>query len=351
MANLAALKNLDLPELAARYGYQLSERSSSNSLVMKRDSDHILLKRDGDHWVFCTVGARPGPQGSAIDFIMSEEQCDFHCAVLKLDSGAMAQWDKFPLPTDEFPSSISGADSETARQHIESGWNRSYWRPVHPYLLSRGLPSGTLNDSRFLDCWRVSSKGYCLFPYREDGALTGLEIRGAGVKVFSKGGKKSLWTSGNLDAAARVVICESPIDCLSFHALYGGDATDALWPLAYVAFGGGLGKRQRALLAELLATAAHRQVIVAVDNDAAGTEYFDALSRLSPVALERWTPVAKDVNADLVAVLADNGTNGTNGTENGYFSREPFSSSKIAFSGSVPSVPSVTADSPPSVSV
>lgn len=303
MANLATIKTLDLPALAARYGYQFSERSSSNSLVMKRDSDYVLLKRDQDRWLFCTIGARPGPQGSAIDFVMNEEGCDFHSAVVKLDGGSMATNKLISSPTEKRPSPVSIADSEAARQRIQSGWNRSYWRPEHPYLLSRGIPASTLGDPRFKDCWRESSKGHCLFPYCEDGALTGLEVRGAGgVKAFSRGGKKSLWTSVNLDAAARVVICESPIDCLSSHVLHGGDAADALWPLGYCAFGGGLGKRQRALLTELLATAIHREIIVAVDNDAAGDEYFDALSLLTPVLLERWTPIAKDWNADLVVV-------------------------------------------------
>lgn len=302
MANLGILKSLDLPDLAARYGYQVSERSSSNSVVMKRDSDHILLKRDSDRWLFCTVGARPGPQGSAIDFVMSEEGCDFHSAVMKLDGGSMAANKLIPSPTEKRPSPASAVDSEAARQRIQSGWNRSYWRPAHPYLMSRGLPAGTLLDARFKDCWRESSKGHCLFPYRESGAITGLEIRGAGVKAFSKGGKKGLWASANLDVAVRVVICESPIDCLSFHALHGGDAADAVWPLGYCAFGGGMGKRQRALLTELLATAAHRDIIVAVDNDAAGDEYAESLQLLSPVAIERITPIDKDFNADLAVV-------------------------------------------------
>lgn len=98
------------------------------------------------------------------------------------------------------------------------------------------------------------------------------------------------------------MICESPIDCLSHWQLYG-------WDVAYVSLGGTIGNRQRDLLTGLLAKANARQamVIVGTDNDAAGDGYFEELSLLAPMRLERHRPIGKDWSDDLAYVNRENG--------------------------------------------
>jgi hypothetical protein len=290
MIDLSSIKARNLPDYLSSLGYRRQPGSTPNSVVMKAGEDRLIVKRDGSHWVYCSIGDHLD-HGTIIDFTMRRDRLSFHEAVKRLDTN-----DRIPSPTETSPAP---APKPFDRGVILAGWNKAHWVAQHSYLLQRHIPPAVLSDSRFIDCWRQSSRGHCLFPYADEQGVTGFDLRDAGLKVFSRGGKKSLWSSANLASAARVVICESPVDCLSFHALYGGDHADAVWPLGYCAFGGGLGSLQRHLLTELLAGATHREFIIAVDSDPAGNEYADTLAGLAPVALERIRPVGKDFNADL----------------------------------------------------
>jgi hypothetical protein len=177
----------------------------------------------------------------------------------------------------------------------------------YSYLITRRIPLSVLMDSRFSDCWRQDRDGVA-FPSWDQQGLCGLEFRGEGVKRFLSGGIKGLWVSRNVKTCLRLVITESPIDALSSHALQM-DATDAIWPLGYVGFGGGLGSLQRELLTGLFRQAAERgaEIIAATDNDPAGDRYAEILAELAGIAIERVCPYGKDFNEDLCWCVREEG--------------------------------------------
>lgn len=313
-AELSQLKALSIEAYALSLGYvRDSEKSSQRVAVLRRDSDKLLVTvgKDG-HWIYRNERDHQD-HGSILDFVMRQQGVNLGEARKELRA-----WADLPFHPAQKESPVSGnavsdktgqtVTDEPDRQRIKSGWDKSVWNPEPDYLLSRSIPKSTLSDLRFNDCWRISSKGAVLFPHRDLSGLCGLDIRGENLKVFSKGGRKGLWLSANIKTASRIVITESPIDALSFHALHV-DASDAIWPLGYASFGGGLGNRQKSLLGALMSRATDRgaEVILGVDNDPAGNEYAETLATLSPVALERITPIDKDFNADLVWCVRENG--------------------------------------------
>jgi hypothetical protein len=313
-AELSQLKTLSLETYALSHGYvRDSKKSSRKFTVLRRESDNdkLLLRTDVDGHSVYRSERNPADRGTILDFVMSRLGVGLGEARKEL-----RQWSSLSFHSGQTsvrtsePSVLEQPDKpELDHQRILSGWNKSTWNTEPAYLLQRNIPCSVLNDPRFMDCWRVSSQGAVLFPHRDQSGLCGLEIRGDQLKVFSKGGRKGLWLSANIKTCLRLVITESPIDCLSFHALHS-DATDALWPFGYVSFGGGLGNRQKLLLAALMRRVHDRgaEVIIGTDNDLAGDGYAETLSALSPVALERILPIGKDWNADLVWCAKENGS-------------------------------------------
>lgn len=316
-AELQSLKTLPLETYAVSLGFvRDSEKSTNRVAVLRRDADKLLVTQGNDgHWIYRNE-RNHDDHGSILDFVMRQQGVNLGEARKQLRAWANLPF--HPAPESVRMSELSDSDKtgQTGhvplcpddRQRLQSGWNKSTWNQEPDYLLSRLIPRSVLNDARFRDCWRISSKGAVLFPHRDLSGLCGLEIRGDKLKVFSKGGKKGLWLSANIKAASRIVITESPIDALSFHALHV-DATDAAWPLGYAAFGGGLGNRQKALLGALISRSVDRgaEIITATDNDLAGDEYAESLQLLSPVELKRITPIDKDFNADLAWCVREDG--------------------------------------------
>jgi len=309
---LSQLKALSLEAYAIGLGYiRDSEKSSARVSVLRRDSEKLLVTvgQDG-HWIYRNE-RNHADHGSILDFVMNQHGVNLGEARKELRA-----WANFPFhPAQESPKTAkyrsvpTGTETGTDRNRIQAGWDKSAWNPEPDYLLSRSIPASTLNDPRFRDCWRMSRRGAVLFPHRDQSGLCGLEIRGDNLKVFSKGGKKGLWISANIKSCKRLVITESPIDALSFHALHT-DATDAIWALGYASFGGGMGNRQKSLLELLVRRMTHRgvEIIAGVDNDPAGDEYAETLAALAPLSIARILPVSDDFNADLQWCVREVGT-------------------------------------------
>lgn len=291
-------------DIAAALGYTPDGKASSGgSTVLRReDGDKVAVKRDGKHWVYFSVHDRTD-HGSIVDFIQRRTGGTLG-DVRKALRDITGHNGTFILPTapnpgqDLPPSSTVATDPDGFRKKSLAVWNAATWNPEHPYLLSRGLDHATLADFRFANTFRQDAHGNAVFPNYDRGGLCGYERRGPAVKMFGKDVKKGLWVSANLKNSYAIIITESAIDALSHSRLYA-DAYYAYY--AYCAIGGAIGSRQRDLLAGLLAKAGDRNalVVIATDNDAAGDSFYNELSVLAPMRLERHRPIDKDWNADL----------------------------------------------------
>lgn len=300
-AELSHFKTLSIETYAQTLGYERDCKKSSRSVsVLRRasDNDKLLVRTDSDgHSVYISERDK-SDRGSLVDFVMTRLGVNLGEARKELRTWANLPFHSAQTPIQ--PSLQRVLTHEPDRAKLKAVWGAATWNPDHPYLLLRGLDRGTLADPRFLDCYRQDSRGNAVFPHFDLSGLSGLEIRNKDIKLFGAGGRKGLWLSRNVKTASRIVVTESPIDALSHFALRV-DATDTFWPLAYVAFGGGLGTRQKELLTILINRALERgaQVIVGGDNDPAGDQYAETLNQIAGRELDRDCPIDKDWNADL----------------------------------------------------
>jgi len=153
---------------------------------------------------------------------------------------------------------------------------------VWTYLTgTRALPAGVVIEAGRQDVLREGSHGTAWFAHRDRAdRLTGIEMRGPDYRGFSTGGDKALFRfrAGGKATTQRLVVCEAPIDALSFAAVdpFG---TQTL----YVATAGGMGPRTieelQALFADLAATGG--RLLIATDNDKQGDRYAEVLEEMA----------------------------------------------------------------------
>ena len=307
MSELDTLKAaVPLREFAESIGYQLDKaksclRKQPPVYSLTRDSDRIIVTSGRNGYDIYASVHDQADRGDLIAFVCSREGVNLGEARKRLRAYAGIA-DPFPImPKSNLANpALVIREPEPDRQKVATLWNAASWNPQHPYLMSRCIPLEVLADLRFADTFRQDQRGNAVFWHRDRGGMCGYEMRNNGFRSMCAGSLKGLWYSNGLNSADRIVVAESPIDCLSHAALFPGDS-------GYVSFGGCPGKRQLDLLTGLLNKAADRgaTVIIAVDNDPAGDQYAATLSALSPTLLSRIKPYSKDWNSDLTGGLRD----------------------------------------------
>jgi len=283
---------INLAEYAAAQGYQIDRSESSrNSAVMRRDSDNdkIIIATDTDgHGVYFSV-RNDADNGSIIDFVQSRQRLNLGQVRKELRPWIGAA----PVP---LPERISKPEPTTSdRRAVIGAFAQAQPQPAggHPYLLSRGIRAGTLEDPRFSAMVRQDDRGNAVFPHYDSAGLSGYELKNEGFTGFSRGGEKRIWHSANIDQATRVVVVESAIDALS-HAQISGDRE-----AAYISIGGQPSPEQWAVLQAILVDK-HKQgaaLVVGTDADAAGDRLAEQIAAMVPVERER--PAVGDWNEQL----------------------------------------------------
>jgi len=142
-------------------------------------------------------------------------------------------------------------------------------RPVqgaHPYLeKERRIPAAVLAAPRFAGRIYTDRHGNAVFPHYDRNGLCGFELRNARFKGFAKGGQKGLWYSAHTPGDQCLVITESAIESLSYHAIHKPEGT------RYFSIAGEMNPTQR----QLLETAFRKlppgaSIRIATNHDAGG---------------------------------------------------------------------------------
>lgn len=158
---------------------------------------------------------------------------------------------------------------------IRSAWGRAGRDPTPVYLTQdRLIPRQVLTDARFQDTFRIVQNNVA-FPYfGPAGEITGIERRwtpdnrNEPKASFSKGGKAGIWKSNSSSNDTALVVCKSPIDCMSYHFLNPSSRPTN----RYVALR--QGKEPAAALREVVRAMPKDAVVVgACDRGAAGEGY------------------------------------------------------------------------------
>lgn len=268
--------DIDLVEYALSEGYALDKnKSSQNCIVLKgTQGDKILVGVDqtDQHYFYSSITDN-NDSGSIIDFVQKRKN---------LNLGEVRQElrpyiGRSSAPTYTFKEPTLKPITKD-RHLILAQFENMEARVNHPYLNQRGITQETISYPRFKDKIYSDSKGNVIFPHRDREGICGYEIRSQQFKGFSEGGTKGLWDSLGSQDDNKLVVCESPIDCLSYYQLFPDSQT------RYFATGGTVSEKQKDLLKGAFEKihANGGQIIVATDNDEAGQKLASEISKNAP---------------------------------------------------------------------
>ena len=289
-------RDIRLHEYAASQGYSIDKSESSRrELIMRSGADKISIRRDIDgHYVFYSF-RDASDNGTIIDFVRRRETRNFGEIRKKLRPwvGRSLQ---IPLP--EFQDLIAAPRAD--RGLVAAEYAKMKPLAWHDYLeKERCLPRPVLKSPRFKDSIRVDARGNAVFPHYDNGQICGFEKRNRQFKGFADQGEKGLWLSARFDEDVCLVVGESAIDCVSYHAIHPNDYT------RYASIAGGLNPAQPdLLLAECRALPLSSKVVSITHADKEGDYYASVIEKAAKDAgllfrVDRPLSGVKDWNDEL----------------------------------------------------
>lgn len=295
--------DINLAEYAQSQGYEIDKKKTSqNCIVLKNnEGDKILIgvdQTDGHYFYYSVRDERDS--GSIIDFIQRRKNLNLGEVRKELRPGISGSYT--PTYTSRKPAPKPTPTTKD-RHRILAQFESFGAIADHPYLIQRGINHQTSNDPRFQGSVFTNSRNNVIFPHLDREGVCGYEIRHQNFKGFSSGGTKGLWVSRSSEQDKRLVICESPLDCLSYHQLFPDAHT------RYFATGGTISELQK----DLLRTAFEKihaqggKIIIATDRDEAGNKLAHLLAKIAPESsqISRSVPEhQKDWNEALMAQIA-----------------------------------------------
>ena len=264
-------KEIDLVEYALTHDYTELDRnqSSRTCVVLRRQADDgkIAVSRGHDgHWVYYDFRCDKG--GSILDFVMQQAGLNLGRARKELRKG-LPHNIKFSSHTARLPKPRTAT-----KDRQRSAWEYADTSPItkrHDYLERRGIFLESVLADRFTGVVRADRYGNACFPYFDYGGVAGVEKRNENFKCYTKGGSKGLWRSNLMERDVSAVICEAPIDALSYAKLRH-DSNDRT---RYFATGGQISRFQWELIDGLMKKYLSQKIaiILAFDNDPGGKAY------------------------------------------------------------------------------
>ena len=303
---------INLVDYAQDNGYQLDKKKSSVNCIVLKDNqgDKILIGLDQtDRHYFYYSLTNETDKGSIIDFIQKRKNLNLgeirkklrpwiqqnsyqtnSKVYSKVNNKVYKKSETFLTPTDKNRTQILLQIEQ--HQTINN----------HSYLNQRGITKDTINNPRFEGTIYQDKNNNVIFPHQDRSGVSGYEIRNENFKGFSTGGTKGLWTSRSGSQDKKLVICESPIDCLSYHQLFPDQQT------RYFATSGTLSNKQKNLLQSAFEKIHQRggEIIIATDGDEPGNKLSSQLAEIAPktAQISRHVPsYQKDWNEALIAQI------------------------------------------------
>jgi 5S rRNA maturation endonuclease (ribonuclease M5) len=266
---------INLVEYAESQGYEIDRKKSSKNCLVLKDTrgDKILVgvDRNDGHYFYCSVND-DRDKGSIIDFIQKRDSLNLGEVRKEL-----RRWLRSDYAGKPKTAAISKPIPTTKERHqMTARFEGMKVIENHPYLNKRGIFPDTIESVLFRGTIYADKRNNVIFPHHDEEGICGYEIRNDQYKGYSEGGTKGLWHSQENSEDKRLVICESPIDCLSYYYLFDEGQT------RYVATGGTLSEKQKDLIREALAKIQGGEIIIATDRDEAGEKLAGELGKLAP---------------------------------------------------------------------
>lgn len=288
-SELDGFKRLNLSLVASAFGYEIvSKKSTRHSVLMSSGSDKIIVAKNGDHYVYFSVHD-PVSAGSVIDLVQKvvEPGCSLGRVrqILRPFAGGRHLESVQQKQQGRYQSEIS--PSEPDLLGVAARYAR--FEPIeapHPYLCGeRGIPLELLQSERLrgrvLHCPR---RGSIVFPHwgsveeasDPTAAITGYEIKGRGVNLFSKGGRKGIWTSASRPNDQVLAVAESGLDAISYLQVRGEEG------IRVCSISGQMNARQPDLIRSLIdSMPSGSRIVGAFDNDKGGDQLAERLQAIA----------------------------------------------------------------------
>lgn len=303
---------INLAYYAQDNGYQPDlKKSSVNCIVLKdNQGDKILIGLDKtDRHYFYYSLTDETDKGSIIDFVqkrknlnLGEVRKELRPWIQQNSTQTNSKVNSKVKNKVNNKSEIKLTPTDKNRSQILVEIEQQQTINNHPYLNQRGITKDTINNPRFQGTVYQDKNNNVIFPHQDREGTCGYEIRNENFKGFSTGGTKGLWTSRSGSKDKQLVICESPIDCLSYHQLFPDNQT------RYFATSGTLSEKQKDLLRTAFENINQKggEIIIATDRDIGGEKISQELTEIAPktAQISRHVPnLQKDWNSALNAQI------------------------------------------------
>ncbi len=302
---------INLVDYAQNNGYQLDTKKSSTNCIVLKDNqgDKILigLNKTDNHYFYYSL-TNETDKGSIIDFVQKRKNPNLGEVRKELrpwtnNSHSTNYKVKSKVNNKVVnKSEIKLTPIDPNKYQIIAQFEQFKTINNHSYLNQRGINQNTINNPRFRETIYQDKRNNVIFPHSAREGICGYSIRNQNFKGFSTGGTKGLWISKSQQNDRKLVICESPLDCLSYHQLFPDDHT------RYFSTSGTLSEKQK----DLLRTAFEKihqkggSIIIATDKDVGGEEISQDLTKIAPktAQISRHVPkYQKDWNEVLQAQI------------------------------------------------
>lgn len=266
------MKRLDLVDFCRHHGLMIDRNSTCRTsavLVDLATKEKIVITKAADgHFQFFSY-SDPSHCGTVIDWVQRR---------FSVNLGKARQIIReFQATAPSSPPTVHLALEPSERDC--GAVMAAYWD-------TEDLPSGQhgyLNNARQVDCGvlagerlagRVRSDrwGNAVFLHEVRGEISGFEMRGSDYKGYAAGGVKGLWRSNVFPGDETLVIAESAITAISYHALNPNRHA------RFYSTAGNISPLQRELITEAVTNLGPGVIIVAADHDQGG-DRFDAAIR------------------------------------------------------------------------
>lgn len=289
--------DIDLCQYVESFGYVLDPHYSSSKTKMYRNEadDKLAVSLGNKGYIYVNNHDR-SDYGTIIDF---HQRRTFDN--LAATREALRKWISSPqesLPSKSALKPIQKNTTAARHSYLQYASNN---RRFSRFLLQRGLSQKVQSDQRFKNRFTVDDRDNVLFPHINlAGQICGYEIRNHKFYGFSESGDRGIWCSASLPNDLNLVIGESPIDLMSYHALKGSPTN------RYISTGGNWSDLAGLVLKKAALMFPGEQITFCQDNDTDGLAMIEFLTQflsefpgtfrsdLAPATSKDWNQVLTD---------------------------------------------------------
>lgn len=291
---LDELRNkISIIEIAEHYGYKIQKGSGVRTPMMKHEESndkigifnptdiynqrYFSVRNDSDKgglYAFVKNRIESGiiPNRSSYSIVSDTYKCV--TAVL---------YDYLNIPVEERCDVKDVVSDLKSRQQKPVEDFTAHFAPLthKEFLCARGFSEKVLSDPLFEGrIGNITESHDTAFPiFNAEGKMIGLEKRNKNIKLFVAGSQRSIgvWHSNIPETIEKVLITESPLDCIAHHQMMPNANT------LYIAHGGNLCQGQIETINTLLHSNIKKvdlkrfEYLLGADNDQAGVSYDLAL--------------------------------------------------------------------------